>query len=158
MATYDYSLVQQWALQGQPIREQIMSALLTRAQTYLPTATRDPIRRQEKDLPRMVLADPSETRAQATYKKHQLALTVSVVLAFAIDPAAETISHQAGAHVAGILAAMVSSDRTLGGICDGIEYENSTINYPDPGEITAGVALTFTVLYSVALGDPFNRS
>lgn len=140
------------------IREQIMAELLRRAKRYLPTATRDPIRRQEKDLPRMVLADPSEARAQATFKKHQLALTVSVVLADVIDPAQETISHQANAHIAGILAAIITDDRTLGGLCDGIEYESSTINYPDAGEITFGIALTFTVLYSVALGDPFNRS
>lgn len=140
------------------IREQIMAELLRRAKRYLATATRDPIRRQEKDLPRMVLADPSETRAQPTFKKHQLALTVSVVLADVIDPAQETISHQANAHIAGILAAIVTDDRTLNGLCDGIEYENSTINYPDPGEITFGIAMTFTVLYSVALGDPFNRS
>jgi hypothetical protein len=158
MATYDYTLVQQWALQGQPIREQIMAALLTRAQAYLPSATRDPIRRKESDLPRLVIADPVETRAQPTYKKHQLGLTVNVTLADAIDPQSETLGHQAGAHVAGILAAIVGTDRTLGGLCDGIEYESSTINYPDPGDIVFGVSLVFTVLYSVALGDPFNRS
>lgn len=157
MATYDYTLVQQWALQGQPIREQIMAALLIRAKAYLPSATRDPVRRKESDLPRLLIADQSEARAAPTYKKHQLALTVTAVLADAIDPQSETLGHQAGAHVAGILAAIVGTDRTLGGLCDGIEYESSSINYPDPGDIVFGVSLTFTVLYSVALGDPFTR-
>ena len=158
MPTYDYQLAQQWAIEGQPIREQIMAALLTRAQAYLPTATRDPIRRREDDLPRLVLANATETRAAPTYKKHQLALTVTAILAFSVDPAADTIDHQAILHNAGIVAALVGSDRTLGGICDGIEYESSTISYPDPGGVIAAVTLTFTVMYSVALGDPFNRT
>ena len=34
------------------IREQIMTELLRRAKTYLSSATRDPIRRREDDLPR----------------------------------------------------------------------------------------------------------
>lgn len=140
------------------IREQIMAALLRRAQTYLAGATRDPIRRKDSSLPRLVLADASETRAEATYKKHQLALTVTCVLADAIDPASETISHQANGHIAGLVAAMISTDVSLGGLCDGLEYESSTINYPEPGDITFGITLTFTVRYSVALGDPFNRS
>lgn len=140
------------------IREQIMTELLRRAKTYLSSATRDPIRRREDDLPRLVLADATETKAAPTYKKHQLALTVTAALADTIDPSLETISRQAGIHIGGILAAMVGTDRTLGGLCDGIEYENSTINYPAPGDVIFGVMMTFTVLYSVALGDPFNRN
>jgi hypothetical protein len=140
------------------IREQIMAALLKRAQRYMTGATRDPIRRADSALPRLVIADANETRAQPAYKKHQLALTVSVVVADAIDPAFETISHQANEHIAGVIAGIIRDDLTLGGLCDGIEYEASTINYPDPGDITFGVSLTFTVMYSVALGDPFNRS
>jgi len=140
------------------IREQILTELLRRAKTYLPAASRDPVRRTEKDLPRLVLADAAETRVAPTYKKHQLALTVTAAVGDAIDPAMETISRQAGIHISGIVAALVGTDRTLGGLCDGIEYESSTIDYPAPGEIIFGVMVTFTVLYSVALGDPFNRS
>lgn len=158
MPGYDYQIVRQWPLTDQPIREQIMAELLARAQTYLPTATRDPIRRRDDDLPRLVLANATETRAAPTYKKHQLALTVTAILAFAIDPTESTIDQQAIVHNAGLLAVIVGADRTLGGLCDGIEYENSTINYPDPGGVIAAVTLTFTVMYSVALGDPFNRN
>ena len=140
------------------IREQILTELLRRARRYLPSATRDPIRRKDGDLPRLLIADQSEARAEPTYKKHQLALTVTAVLADVIDPATETLSHQANAHIAGLLAALLGDDCTLGGLCDGIEYESSTINYPDPGDITFATSLVFTVRYSVALGDPYNRS
>lgn len=157
MPTYDYTLVQQWALQGQPIREQIMSALLTRARTYLASASRDPIRRPDSDLPRLVLAGATETRAAPSYKHHTMALTVTATLADIVNPAIETLDHQAGAHISGILAAIVGTDRTLGGLCHGIEYESSTIDYPNPGDLVFGVSLTFTVQYTVALGDPFNR-
>ena len=157
MPTYDYTLVQQWAIQGQPIREQIMSALLTRAQTYLASASRDPIRRPDQDLPRLVIAAATETRGSPTYKHHNLNLTVTAMLADIVNPAIETLDHQAGAHVSGILAALVGTDLTLGGLCHGIEYESSTINYPDPGYQIYSVTLIFTVKYTVALGDPFNR-
>lgn len=140
------------------IREQIMTELLRRAKTYLASASRDPIRRREDDLPRLVLADASETRAAPTYKKHQLSLTVTAAIADTIDPSLETISRQAGIHIGSILVALLGTDRTLGGLCDGIEYESSTIDYPAPGNVIFGVMMTFTILYSVALGDPFNRS
>ena len=140
------------------IREQIMAELLRRAKTYLASASRDPIRRREDDLPRLVLADASETRAAPTYKKHQLSLTVTAAIADTIDPSLETISRQAGIHIGSILVALLGTDRTLGGLCDGIEYESSTIDYPAPGDVIFGVMMTFTILYSVALGDPFNRS
>lgn len=157
MPTYDYTLVQQWALQGQPIREQIMAALLTRARTYLASASRDPIRRPDSDLPRLVIAAATETRAAPTYKHHNLTLTVNATLVDLLNPAIETLDHQAGAHSSGILAAIVGTDRTLGGLCHGIEYESSTINYPDPGDLIYAVSLSFSILYTVALGDPFNR-
>lgn len=140
------------------IREQIMTELLRRAKTYLASASRDPIRRREDDLPRLVLADASETRAAPTHKKHQLSLTVTAAIADTIDPSLETISRQAGIHIGSILVALLGTDRTLGGLCDGIEYESSTIDYPAPGDVIFGVMMTFTILYSVALGDPFNRS
>ena len=140
------------------IREQIMAELLRRAKTYLASASRDPIRRREDDLPRLVLADASETRAAPTYKKHQLSLTVTAAIADTIDPSLETISRQAGIHIGSILVALLGTDRTLGGLCDGIEYESSTLDYPAPGDVIFGVMMTFTILYSVALGDPFNRS
>ena len=157
MPTYDYTLVQQWALQGQPIREQIMSALLTRAQTYLASASRDPIRRPDQDLPRLVISAATETRAQPTYKHHHLALSVTATLADIVNPAIDTLDHQAGAHIAGILAAIVGTDRTLGGLCHGIEYESSAIDYPNPGDLIFSVGLVFTVYYNVALGDPFSQ-
>jgi hypothetical protein len=92
-------------------REQIMAALLTRAQAYLPSATRDPIRRKESDLPRLVIADPAEARAEPTYKKHQLGLTVTAFLA---DVTRDGVRTKAMAMVGGSIALMFALSLVLG--------------------------------------------
>ena len=74
------------------IREQIMQQLLDRARNYLPTATRDPIRRQDKQLPRLVLQELGEAKDVPVFRKHKLVLTVGVSLADAIDPRSESLS------------------------------------------------------------------
>lgn len=157
MPTFDYPMTQRWSLQGQPIREQIMAALLTRAQTYLASASRDPIRRPEAALPRLIVLDAGEQKQAATYKKHSLLLTVKLIFIDRVDPQSDTISHTAGTHLAGLLAAFCSTDLTLGGLCDGLEYDGSTITYPEPGEQIVGVTLNFSIRYSVALGNPFSH-
>jgi hypothetical protein len=137
------------------IREQIMRQLLERARAYLPSATRDPIRRQDKQLPRLVLQELGEAKDVPVFRKHKLVLTVSVSLADAIDPRSESLSTVANAHIAGLLSALMNTDGSLGGLCDTIDYESSAIRYPEPGDIVLGISLILSVRYSIAYGNPY---
>ena len=137
------------------IREQIMRQLLDRARNYLPSATRDPIRRQEKQLPRLVLQELGEAKDVPVFRKHKLVLTVGVSLADAIDPRSESLSSVANAHIAGLLSALMNPDSNLGGLCDSLDYESSAIRYPEPGDIVLGVSVILSVRYSIAFGNPY---
>lgn len=138
------------------IREQIMRQLLERARAYLPSATRDPIRRQDKQLPRLVLQELGEAKDVPVFRKHNLVLTVSVSLADAIDPRSESLSSVANAHIAGLLSALMNPDGSLGGLCDSLDYESSAIRYPEPGDIVLGVSLIISVRYAIAYGNPYS--
>ena len=138
------------------IREQIMRQLLDRAKNYLPTATRDPIRRQDKQLPRLVLQELGEAKDVPVFRKHNLVLTVSATLADAIDPRSDSLSSVANAHIAGLLSALLNPDSSLGGLCDGLDYESSAIRYPEPGDIVLGISLIVSVRYSIAYGNPYS--
>jgi len=138
------------------IREQIMRQLLERAKNYLPTATRDPIRRQDKQLPRLVLQELGEAKDVPVFRKHNLVLTVSATLADAIDPRSDSLSSVANAHIAGLLSALINPDSSLGGLCDGLDYESSAIRYPEPGDIVLGISLIVSVRYSIAYGNPYS--
>ena len=137
------------------IREQIMRQLLDRARVYNPKATRDPVRRQEKDLPRLVLQELGEAKDVPVFRKHKLVLTVGVSLADAIDPRSDSLSSVANAHIAGLIYSLFSPDSTLGGLCDSLDYESSAIRYPEPGDIVLGVSLIISVRYSIAFGNPY---
>jgi hypothetical protein len=139
------------------IREQIMQQLLDRARNYLPTATRDPIRRQDKQLPRLMLQELGEAKDVPVFRKHKLVLTVGASLADAIDPRSESLSSVGNAHIAGLLAALLSPDSSLGGLCDSLDYESSAIRYPEPGDIVLGVSLIISVRYSIAFGNPYSQ-
>jgi hypothetical protein len=139
------------------IREQIMVQLLERARTYVPAATRDPIRRKEAGLPQLVLQDVAEAKDVPVFRKHQLLLTVSATLVDAIDPQSQSLSTLANQHLARLIAALLMPDMTLGGLCNAIEYESSAIRYPEPGEIVLGVSVMFSVRYSIALGNPYSQ-
>lgn len=132
-----------------------MQQLLDRARVYSPKAVRDPIRRQEKDLPRLVLQELGEAKDVPVFRKHKLVLTVGVSLADAIDPRSESLSSVANAHIAGLLYALMSPDSNLGGLCDSLDYESSAIRYPEPGDIVLGVSVILSVRYSIAFGNPY---
>jgi hypothetical protein len=131
--------------------------LLDRARNYLPTATRDPIRRQDKQLPRLMLQELGEAKDVPVFRKHKLVLTVGASLADAIDPRSESLSSVGNAHIAGLLAALLSPDSSLGGLCDSLDYESSAIRYPEPGDIVLGVSLIISVRYSIAFGNPYSQ-
>jgi hypothetical protein len=138
------------------IREQIMQQLLDRARNYLLTATRDPIRRQDKQLPRLVLQELGEAKDVPVFRKHKLVLTVGVSLADAIDPRSESLSCVANAHIAGLISTLFTPDSNLGGLCDSLDYESSAIRYPEPGDIVLGVSVVLSVRYSIAFGNPYS--
>ena len=137
------------------IREQIMRQLLERARSYLPSATRDPIRRQDKQLPRLVLQEMGEAKDLPVFRKHKLVLTVGISLADAIDPRSDSLSSVANAHIAGLLSVLLNPDGSLGGLCDSVDYESSAIRYPEPGDIVLGISLILSVRYSIAYGNPY---
>lgn len=57
-----------------------------------------------------------------------------------------------------IIAAVTSTDRTLGGLADYIRYFSGRTFYPDEQSQYVGVSVTFEVSYRFDLGDPTTNS
>ena len=103
-----------------------------------------------------MLQELGEAKDVPVFRKHNLVLTVSASLADVIDPGSESLSTVANAHIAGLLSALLHPDSSLGGLCDGLEYESSAIRYPEPGDIVLGISLIVSVRYSIAYGNPYS--
>lgn len=156
MTDVTLTLDQAWAINGLSVREQIMHTLLARAQTLVPTATRDPERVPVEMLPRLIVQDQTETGRESVYRKHQMALRVVCEYSDRIIVDDHSLSSAGNFLLANLLQALLSPDITLGGLCSEVRYETSTIDYPDGGDSIIRVTVGLTIAYAFALGNPFS--
>jgi len=156
MTDVTLTLDQAWAINGLSVREQIMHALLTRAQTLVPTATRDSERVPVEMLPRLIVQDQTETGRDPAYRKHQMALRVVCEYSDRVIVDDHSLSSAGNFLLANLLQALLSPDITLGGLCSEVRYETSTIDYPDGGDSIIRVTVGLTIAYAFALGNPFS--
>lgn len=50
---------------------------------------------------------------------------------------------------------MLGTDRTLGGLAEGVQYSGDEAIWPDPGSSICGVQARYTVKYNTKIGDPY---
>jgi|GEM_PF-4853871 len=139
------------------IRESILKALEARAQVLLPVATRDRTSVPEAALPRLVLTDGIERKAEpSSYGEQTFLLSVSVDYADAVIDGLSP-STQANDRLAQLTKALIGTDPTLGGLAELVDLEGNLIVYPPQGETALGIKAEFSVRYRTRLGDPYSQ-
>ena len=157
MTEASLSLSQTWRLTGlQSIREKILTEILVRAKTLVSTASRDPTRIPAEDLPFLTVNDGVESGRETAYRKHLMSLRVLCEYADRIDVETYDLSTAGNYMLATLISAIMQPDVTLGGLCEQIRYETSTIDYQEGGDSVIRVTVGFTVLYGFAIGNPYS--
>ena len=139
------------------IRDQIMVALLARLQTIYPSAERKYLRTIESNLPAAIIWDSSEYATNVVYGKQRLKFMANVAIGHRLS-ANENASVIGNDLLGNLIKVIIASDQTLGSLAIAVRYQNSNINYPEPGgDWIVGLETTFEVEYETNLGDPYQQ-
>ena len=133
------------------IREQIVHAFATRL-----SAARGEQLDSERDLPARVLWDPSETAEKLKYRKYEVTLTVNVGEMATRDFSINS-SVQGNRMLAELLNDALSEDNTLNGLCKHINYTDSVMDSPDPGQKEMIILVTFEIVYETSNTSPYQQ-
>lgn len=132
------------------IREQIVQAFATRI-----GATRAMQLDNNSELPARAVWDSSETAERLQYGRLGVTLTLNVGYLDNVDRAVNP-SKQGNVMLATLLNDALNNDPTLGGLCSQINYSDSVIDFPEPGQDQIAVLIVFEIVYDIDSTDPFN--
>ncbi|MDC8455338.1 hypothetical protein [Marinobacter sp. DS40M6] len=131
------------------IREQIVQAFADRL-----GAERGQQLDSREDLPMRVLWDPTETAEKLKYRKYEMTLTLNVgemaKRDFTVNP-----SVQGNQMLASMLDNALNDTHTLGGLCKHINYTDSVLDSPDPGQTEMIILVTFQIVYETSNTTPY---
>jgi hypothetical protein len=66
-------------------------------------------------------------------------------------------SKQGNAMLADLLEDALNNDPTLGGLCSQINYSDSVIDYPEPGQNQIAILAVFQIVYETDNTSPFSQ-
>lgn len=131
------------------IREQIVEAFATRL---------DADRAKQLDnrgqLPARVIWDFAETAEKLKYRKYEITMSLNVGEMAKRDRAINS-SVQGNQMLAAILNDALASDQTLGGLCKHINYTDSVLDSPSPGQDEMIIQVTFQIVYETSNTSPY---
>ncbi|WP_421921596.1 hypothetical protein [Marinobacter salarius] len=131
------------------IREQIVDAFSARI-----SAARSTQLDGSSDLPARALWDSTESAERLQYGKMRLTMDVNVGFMDAVDKNVSN-SEQGNSMLAELLEDALNSDPTMGGLCSQINYIESTIDYPEPGQDEIAILAAFQIVYETDSTSPF---
>lgn len=133
------------------IREQAVAAFATRI-----SATRALQLDGSSDLPARACWDFSESAEKTTYGKLRISVEVNVGFMDKFDRV-KGASQQGNEMLAALINDALSQDPTLGGLVQTINYTESTIDYPQPGQDEIAVLATFELVYETDNASPYSQ-
>jgi len=133
------------------IREQIVQAFATRI-----SATRAMQLDGSTDLPARSVWDTSESAERLNYGKLRVTLDLNVGFMDNVDRQ-QNQSAQGNAMLAELINDALSNDPTMGGLCTQINYADSVIDYPEPGQSQIAVLAVFQIVYEIDNASPYNQ-
>lgn len=133
------------------IREQIVQAFATRI-----NATRAMQLDGNSELPARAVWDPSESAERLQYGKLRVTLELNVGFMDNVDRA-ENPSKQGNAMLAELLEDALNNDPTMGGLTSQINYSDSVIDFPEPGQSEIAVLAVFQIVYEIDSTSPFTQ-
>lgn len=133
------------------IREQVVEAFTTRlgAKRGEPITSRD-------SLPVRSLWDLDETAEKLTMGKRRMTLNIGVGIIDRI-PAGVSASQHMNALLASVLEDAVTEDPTLGGLVREIIYSGSVPDFPEPGQNTVTLEVSFELIYETRHTSPYQQ-
>lgn len=131
------------------IREQIVEAFATRI-----SATRAIQLDGNSELPARAVWDPSESAERLQYGKLRVTLELNVGFMDNVDRATDP-SKQGNAMLAALLEDALNNDPTMGGLASRVDYSDSVIDFPEPGQSEIAVLAVFQIVYEIDSTSPF---
>ncbi|MCK7542970.1 hypothetical protein MLC59_02140 [Marinobacter bryozoorum] len=131
------------------IREQVVQAFANRI-----SAGRTIQLDGNADLPARAVWDFSESADRTSYGALSLTLGLSVGYMAEFDRA-KGASQQANEMLAALLEDALNNDPTLGGLAQSINYSDSTIDYPEPGQNEIAILASFEIVYETSATSPY---
>lgn len=133
------------------IREQIVEAFATRI-----SATRSLQLDGSSDLPARSVWDTSESAERLNYGKLRVTLDLNVGFMDNVERS-QNQSKQGNTMLAELINDALNSDPTMGGLCTQINYADSVIDYPEPGQAQIAVLAVFQIVYEIDNASPYNQ-
>lgn len=133
------------------IREQIVQAFASRI-----SATRATQLDNNSDLPARAVWDATESAERLQYGKLRVSLELNVGFMANVDRAINA-STQGNAMLSELINDALSSDPTLGGLCSQINYADSVIDFPEPGQSQIAVLAVFQIVYEIDSTSPYTQ-
>lgn len=136
------------------IREQVVQAFATRI-----NAARTLQLDSSTNLPARAVWDTTESAERLQYGKLRMSLDLNVGFMAKVDRGDPTapISKQGNAMLAELLEDALNNDPTLGGLCSQINYSDSVIDYPEPGQDEIAVLAVFQIVYETDSASPYSK-
>ncbi|MFL1405376.1 hypothetical protein ACJO2E_08540 [Marinobacter sp. M1N3S26] len=134
------------------IREKVVQAFSQRLQ-----AERSEQLSSEDELPARCLWDMDESAERLAYGKLRMTLSVGVGVMDRV-PRSVTASEKGNEMLAELLEDALNQDPTLGGLTEQINYSDSTLDYPEPGQDIIAVLANFEIVYLTDSISPYTNS
>ena len=131
------------------IREQIVQAFASRI-----SAARATQLDNSSDLPARAVWDATESAERLQYGKLRVSLELNVGFMANVDRTINA-STQGNAMLSELINDALSSDPTLGGLCSQINYADSVIDFPEPGQGQIAVLAVFQIVYEIDSTSPY---
>lgn len=106
------------------------------------------------ELPARAVWDTTESAEATSYGKREV--TVDLNVGFMAQADWQALSKQGNAMLAELIDDAMSQDPTLGGLCKRINYSDSVIDYPEPGQNEIAVLAVFELVYETDNASPYN--
>jgi len=133
------------------IREQIVEAFATRI-----SAGRAVQLDGSSELPARAVWDASESAERLQYGRLRVTLDLNVGFMDNVNRSINQ-SAQGNTMLAELINDALSSDPTLGGLCEQINYADSVIDYPEPGQDQIAVLAVFQIVYEIDNASPYTQ-
>ncbi len=131
------------------IREQVVQAFADRI-----SAGRAIQLDGNSDLPARAVWDFSESADRTGYGALSMSLALSVGCMAEFDRT-KGASKQANEMLAALMEDALNNDPTLGGLAQQINYADSTIDYPEPGQNEIAILASFEIVYETSATSPY---
>lgn len=134
------------------IREQVVEAFSQRI-----NAGRSDQLSSEDPLPARVVWDTNETAERLAYGKLRMTLTLGVGVLDRVPRNTVTSKH-GNVVLAALLEDALNQDPTMGGLTEQINYTDSTMDFPEPGQDVMAVLASFEIVYLTDSISPYTNS